>query len=177
MSSRDKGHDIFDRQFAIKFEWSENTEQGGWMLLETARAKNVKGVVRLEIHQMLCTITSQALIFTEPYIQVLDDSHGMEKHERDRAALQRSPAELSEDNQKLGFDDLTLNCVVTSPLGQALDTFDTPKQMLTVLRDVIHAFAIVVPGRRHPPSGRQPAEHRDRATWLRQCIDCYWYTH
>ncbi|KAL9535386.1 hypothetical protein SMMN14_00820 [Sphaerulina musiva] len=126
------------------------------MLLETARAKNVK---------------------SEPYIQVLDDSHGMEKHERDRAALQRSPAELSEDNQKLGFDDLTLNCVVTSPLGQALDTFDTPKQMLTVLRDVIHAFAIVVPGRRHPPSGRQPAEHRDRATWLRQCIDCYWYTH
>lgn len=44
---------------------------------------------------------------------------------------------LAKHEEEAKFDNLRFECVITSPLGRPLDTFSSPSELMSVLRDIV----------------------------------------
>jgi hypothetical protein len=127
-----------------KFVWTE-TGSAERKLLAAANAKKVFGILKLEAYGDLGDIASfphrQGLRLCDPYLFNLKD-----QKQKASVIVQATPVpsteqESSNSQQECSnFDNLQLECLVTSPLGRHLDDFSSMAELITVFRDITKAL-------------------------------------
>ncbi|KAF4977796.1 hypothetical protein FZEAL_5762 [Fusarium zealandicum] len=113
-------------------------------MLQLVKARKVWGVVQLFHGQHVETISNlrRGLHFT-----TIEDSHASsnsmaaQMHSLQGPSLAAGMAKLRwlSNSNNASFTDLTLSCLVVSPLGRSLDKFDTILEFLEGFRDAIKA--------------------------------------
>jgi len=134
----------------VKFAWSQNTTCVEKELLEFVNSRNVRGIMKLEAYEDLGDIAQlrQGLQFEQPYTFSsfhLEPENLCRDETLPGTAVSPSSPETVDDSRveeeaAPKFENLRFDCIVTSPLGRALDTFSSIPELLTVLRDVVHAL-------------------------------------
>lgn len=119
--------DLSDQEVVVKFSWTEDDGSIEPKLIRLAHERDVWGILKLEGYQDLGDTANlrQGLQFDKPYHLSLP---GMETNS------------TKEEGGGLKFENLKLECIVTSPLGRPLTAVSSPIELLTVLRDVVKSL-------------------------------------
>jgi len=147
-----RGNSEFARapDMVVKFAWSQNTTCVEKELLEFVNSRNVRGIMKLEAYEDLGDIAQlrKGLQFEQPYTFSsfhLEAEKLCKVETLPGTAVSPSSPETVDDLRVVEeaapkFENLRFDCIVTSPLGRALDTFSSISELLTVLRDVVHTL-------------------------------------
>ena len=132
------------QKLVVKFAWSEPDHGGGGErnLLAFANEQNVLGILKLEGHHALGDIAQfrQGLQFDTSYHFRLPRPRCQGDNEMSPESRYETPESSRAHNEVLKYDNLIFECIVTSPLGQSIDTFTTISVLMTVFRDSIKAL-------------------------------------
>ncbi|OAR00093.1 hypothetical protein LLEC1_01077 [Akanthomyces lecanii] len=127
---------------AVKIKWPWARDRPESELLEIAMEKKAWGALRLDLYRELESTAHlrSGMVCCEQRrfpsnANAGDDDQGEDKKHTSSDAP--SGIAHSTEETKRSFLNRTLTCIVTSPLGRALQTFQTRLELLEVLRDVI----------------------------------------
>ncbi|KAI0818189.1 FunK1 protein kinase [Xylaria sp. FL0064] len=126
--------------YAVKFKWRWARERPEDELLKLAKKRDVWGAVSLEYYEELESTANLRRGLRWGTHRKFTEAHLRERRGSNKEQQRRYEADgfiqCTEDTEDY-FQNRILACIVTSPVGRSLQTFQSPLELLYVFRDAI----------------------------------------
>ncbi|KAM0441231.1 hypothetical protein ACHAPT_000538 [Fusarium lateritium] len=124
--------------YVLKFKWRWARERPEDELLKLAKEKRAWGAVSLDYYNEIeSTANLRRSLRWGTHRKFVTKTHASVHEQRHRDACNEDGlADYTEETDNY-FQNRILTCIVTSPVGRSLDTFQSPAELLQVFRDAI----------------------------------------